>query len=807
MRIVGVWLLLGLAAWGQVFSASRRYAERTPLQYQYGPVRPAVASSTCNSVTYSLAALAGQQTSAGAPTAGYPITCIQPTALLTDANEFASTSNFTQLVVSSGATFTATGGTGTFATGATAANTISVTSTASSMSLPNQIVSVEIASYDTQSFFELAFSSPNTGGSGRNAFICGYNPHTGLGFINAESNGSSTSGPTVSITAPTAPFYMACSINGPVTTLWIGSSTSLVPVLNANMASTLNPITAAYSTYQTAMQLVNSTGSASTWTFAHLYMGMFGGTGVVGIRPIVYADGRPYMRGSTMFFVAQQEGGSYFGGSSAVAGYGGIAGIYSYDLVAQTLTLMSVIAVTLPSSAGVDPQGGGGIIYDPPSGTESYIVQNANSSASLISPMYATQLIATDDWLGSGKSHTTPAATAISTLNPTDGTLHPFMVCSQWSYSSSTCGLWQASYADIQSTTTPDQSLPAAGTSTSAPSSNAFTTLFADSTNGDMEGTFINRTATGSTGRSLYQVMVSEFSYTFTGVAEDTIDLPQAYLGSTNVGRIQVSSPRSPIVPPSPAPLSYGNTEYYLSSAGPTQYGGGVPAVATAPKYSAQTNWPIIDQGGTGANTGTVSSTTSNSFPFSSGDWIVAYCAGVGGSTPASAAITSSLSIGSFTSDLFQITTGNDFQQLSHVKATAGGSSTFTCTPNVSSAQLYIVVLAIKPGFTTTTDLITAANDATTGTLYTSPTFSTTAEGIIVSCVRLHGNSMTNFEWTPGLIGPFLEGQGLGTTQNTQCSMAVTDAAQTSITANRGLTGSGASWGITSIDGAIISFK
>lgn len=751
--------------------ASRRYGEKNPLQYTFSSFEQL--GNTC----YNDPEPVGTTVS---------LLCLQPASVLLDSNTFASTSDFTTVLnQGAGGSFSVSGNVGIFTSSTTSGNKIWVSSNASMLPFSSQIVSSEITVNGTNSAVQMGYSDS----TGANAFYCQFIPSIGIPRIGVVNAGVTTTWVGSTVSAMTAPWYMACALTNTHVAIWIGSSPSTMTEIQfQDVGSTLNPTTITYANYKAFVGLQSQSLTSNTFRFANFMSGGFGGVGLHSLTPVIYSDGRPYVQGSKVWLYSPISGTTYVG--TGIASWDA-CGIFTYDFVSQDLVLKSLMGAQ--NATGVTNYCGGNIVYEPSTNTERLMAQNTES----INIQYSSQSISVDDWLGSAKYHIAPTVQAMTGLT-TNQAFHPYLTCTQWNYSTLVCGRWETAWADVDPGGT--IAYPAAAYSTSDPSLNSWTRIFIDATRGDHEGSFTLRTATGSTGRAYYDQWIKEASLLVTTIG-DSINFGDVYLNSgTYQGRISAPWPGTGLVPPNPFLISYGNKEYAITTGGYwTRFGiypfWGRPVISQTNKYSTQTIWPILAAGITSGST-----STAGNLSITTGDWVVAYCSGSQSSTPLSATITSSLSMGDFTSDVFDVFGTNFFQQLSHVKATAGGTTSITCTPNASSTNLKITVLIIHPGFTSSTDYV-GASDPSSGLNYTSLPFSTSDKGAVVVCARNSNTSGSQY-YPPGSIGSYMALPAFGT-QSALCQMAVTESAQTNVTAKIGYSRTtGGSWG-----GAIISFK
>jgi hypothetical protein len=138
--------------------------------------------------------------------------------------------------------------------------------------------------------------------------------------------------------------------------------------------------------------------------------------------------------------------------------------------------------------------------------------------------------------------------------------------------------------------------------------------------------------------------------------------------------------------------------------------------------------------------------TTSSSVAVTAGQLLHVFCVA---DAAASIAISDSASDTFTKYNYFQRPDTFETVQSGYAFAKSSGNVTFTCTPASSTTGQLIVAQAYYPGSLTGLDSQVSGTTYTASTSYTSPTFSTTAKGLIISCVKL----LTYGTYTAGAIG------------------------------------------------------
>lgn len=745
--------------------ASRRYAEKTPEQYVFGPLN------------------------AIAPFNGNPNhaigsnTQLQPPSLITDNNQFSSTSNFTITTQQTpAATFSVSGNIGTVVTGSGSAQSWRAASTGASCQTPTCFVSMEINQNGTTSFLgRLTLGLILSNG---NVVQVVYRVDTGVGEVQTIVGGTSTNVGSFSKTLPTAPWYLALSFVGNDFTVWETSNLATGwSVLETAAIATMNMGTSGLMTGARTLFGVDSSGT-TTWEFSNLIAGAFGGVGLSDISLVTYSDGRPYIQGTKAYFTATSR-------SPLDASFqGSYDGVYSYDLSAGTWTQLGAI---FDLRGGiVENDSASHLVYDPALNEYRYMV---GAWATTIPPptFYGAWATSTFDPINVGGV----GIVTLTQMNYANPGYDSHFACSSWNYSAGTCSKWIVTYAG--------NALSGGAFSASDPSANSWTSIGSVSATSTIEGNRVFRTAAGSKGIN-YEFGIG--GYSSSGVASETKFFDTySQVSYSAVGSLTAQIPSGISNTPHPQIFSYGNTEYLITFDN-TLFGTAVDTmgnllIATSPKYTAQKNYPQFAAGTDTAVSAAAASITSSAVTVTSGDLAVVYCTGNDNSVvTTSVAVSSSLSLGTYVGAGFEHS-GSDYDEAYYLMgASTGGSSTFTCTPNASKTFQSITVLIFHPGFVTTTDTITTNGYTGTEVPFVSKSFSTTAQGLIVVCAVPEFVS-TNI--VPGFIGPYKSASAFGLVGTFQgaCQSTVTDAAQTSITANMGVTSIATGiWG-----GAILSFK
>lgn len=742
--------LLCAACPGQTI-ASRRYAERTPYQYQFGPL---------------LALAPFNQT----PNyAGGTTTQLQPSGLITSDNTCASATNFAVLEQTSpAATFSVASDVCTVATGSSGGVYV-LGDANSSFSVPSAFISVQI---NTAGSYEFGPVLSNATGS---IYLMAdlYNSTScNLVLYDGSYNNITLS----ACTAPGAGGYVGLSLVGNDACMWISTNGTNWTVTGCGSTSSVY-------NFETVGNLtgfkagVRVTAVSTTWKFQNLASGLFGATAVRDFSLVTYPDGRPYINGPT----------AYFTGSSLDPDGATYDGVYTLNVGTNALTEIGEIWNNRGGALVGDCASH--LIYDPGTVGYRYFVGGWGTGSN--QTFYEGFARSSIDPLAGGVV-TVAATTQLTTAPGFDA----HAICSAWNYSTNACANW----LDVSISST-----PYIYTSTADPSANTWTAI--GTAGGNLwEGGRWLRTATGPGGVSYivatggdsladlrsYETMSKS---AVAGINLDEYPLPGGFRNA-----------------PHPQFFTYGNTAYFVTfddtasnlTSGTTDSMGNL-GLATAPRYGAQTNWPEFVGAAAGFSGGTsvTSQSTSATINVAAGDLIVGMCRGGNGATTSFAA--SSSPANTFTMEALNLIStgaGTGADEGFYSFATSTGATTFTCTVGPSQLYVGITVLVYTPGFLTTTDYIAYQNQLGVSLpTYTSGSFSTTARGLVVICA----DGLFGSQFTPGLIGPFIPGGSFGMTEGSPaCEATATTGAQASITASvgAGVSNTPAQWG-----GIVFSFK
>lgn len=203
----------------------------------------------------------------------------------------------------------------------------------------------------------------------------------------------------------------------------------------------------------------------------------------------------------------------------------------------------------------------------------------------------------------------------------------------------------------------------------------------------------------------------------------------------------------------------------FMQNPGPAITGGVASQAAAGPSYSAST-YTLL--GGSGA----ASVTTATGLAVTAGDIGVFICRQFTSSTTFSGTDSSS---DAFSSLPAAEQSAGSSQVFYKIGLSASTSMTFTCNSTVTTGYLGISAVVYHPGFVTTE--LPAGSGS--GLYTTSPTFSTTAKGMIVMC----GDSDSGGTVTAGLIGGVAATLRNGGAGYLVCEEVFTTTAQSSITA------------------------
>lgn len=753
-------LLLSASCFGQTI-ASRRYAEKNPLQFVFSGFQ----------------CLAPYCAAPGSTT--IPDAVMLPSALVVDNNTFGSTATYNVFSTGtpagsssvSGNVLTVTTSTGT-------GQTFGLNSTGTSCSIgPNCFSEIEI--------------TQNGSGAGTDALRLGWLFNSGTDTVVANIDavghtasvfiftGTSTTIGSVSFTPPSAPWYLAVSLQQNYVNVFyttnLSSGWTLLTI--AQIGTAFDATTTGNLTGAENILTMFATG-ATTWKFANWKTGSFGGFDLQNPQPVITPDGRNYMVGSLQYFTAGCGGfgigTDYSAGSECVG---------TIDTSTNAISVKSVLFDTRGGHTYSDNSGT--LVVDPASGTQRLMVPEwAGNTTSTVLPGYATWNSGTVDALSVGQ-HNVGAMTAMSIPTQVSG-WDPGLMCTQWNYSAGTCGTWFMPY------TSNNGGSPVACLqyTNSDPSVNTWTKVGCETSTFPMEEGVMYRTATGSAGTAYYPH--------WNGKINSSTRIDRAYnTGMTFQGSLSTFVPASGsfLLSPRYGIFAYGNTEYNLSS--DENYWAGFSGqaflpnlvLATAPKYPAASTWtnPTYVATCSGQNNSTSSNavTCGTTLSVTSGDILVGFCAQTNTNavwaqmTLGQTGIFSAPNYGTFSG-----TGGNGFDAMFVGFATATGTVTPKCWLGATNQFGRMMVRQYHPGSLTQYDLqqtFKAFNTAT-GT-YTSASFSTAAKGLIVYCVDPAGSGGSTI--SAGNIGGTLATNfvtlGSG---SLSCEDLTTNTSQTGITAS-----------------------
>lgn len=780
MRHLGTFLLFAASVCAaQVTPASRRYAEKTPLQYAFGPFK-AVAPYN-NSAGYSAIGTDNQ---------------FQPSTLVTDTNTFAATANFTEL--SGGAlSFSTASNVGTVSNSGSSGVSGYFQSNAGSAPVPIYAVQATVnqngtatgtgANYDVLDVGVCESGSPNQW------IVASLDHPNHFARIEMDTGGTYRTLATVTgWVAPSTPWRLGFTLVGSVATYWYNTGGGWNLVTQYDVSTYYQPkADGNFSGWKPCFGV--ETNQTTSWQVSNLISGTAGGAGLGDFKLVTYPDGRPYVSGTTAYFLADVRG------AETSVNY---QGVFSYDLSAGTLSQIG----TITDDRGGQLQYGqaADLIYDTQNGQQ-YIVMPEYSGSSPFF-YYLKIPIGTMDLLSTGNHVLT--GTAVVTLpgtSPANQGQDPDLVCVSWNYSAGTCGKWILQYTAYYSS--PAYGVPALQYTAGDPGGNSWTNIgFDGSAGAEYEGSNAIRTATGSNG----------VAYTFCWggwVGSTEVRGSRCYDGSLSLlGSLSGPLPAGNLFPPHPTLFSFGNSEYWVTfdnaifQATPQV---GNMALATTPKYTSPPSWPTLAQegsvfsGSTSGTTQTVSTgANGGSFTQTAGDLIVAVTRGGTYSTSA-ASITDSLG-DAFTCEPISVVTTAGWHMACYSYVTHSGTATYTSTVSPSQQWRGLTVLQFHAGYLTTTDGGIVDRNITSGSpsVYTTGAFSTTAtNGLVVVCADAEfGNGF----FSPGPIGPYIAAFGAGITSGAPaCSGTLTDAVQSNISASTAANnGAGGLWG-----GVVMSFK
>jgi hypothetical protein len=203
------------------------------------------------------------------------------------------------------------------------------------------------------------------------------------------------------------------------------------------------------------------------------------------------------------------------------------------------------------------------------------------------------------------------------------------------------------------------------------------------------------------------------------------------------------------------------------------------------PARAGFTNYTYVANTGVGS----VSSITSPALTMSGGDFVLVMCASTAATTGDPASSTPSNTFNTLT---FQADSGDYQVQLSYATNMASGSTTFTCTPNVSSAFQSMIVLHYAPSTVTMTSPVDVQsggyNNGTVSTFTVPPSGSITTTNAKDTIILCGGGTITAGAFTAGSIGGTgatlrgVDGATLGTSSKFGCEDLAVTTTQSMIT-------------------------
>lgn len=753
---------------GAVASVKR---EKTPLQFTFGPW---TAISPFNH-------LAGYTTITSDDQ-------IFPSSLITLTNNFSSIASFTQTDYSGGGscTFTVASNVGTVACAAGEQNIFVDTST--SFTGPRLMVRVTVEQNGTASSGTFDNAGPGIFKDGNNFVDYEWDHRNNLAVFHIRIAGVDSTTNT-GCTLPSAPWTAGFSISNNNAHAWVKDASG-TKFCADKIGFTAYDFTTDGNLTGWHPGFVVRLNQSSTWKFSNLQAGSAGSVGLRDIHVVTYPDGRPYTQGSKVYLTATTALPGPLSGSGWTT--------WSLDLSSNALTRLGTIFDERGGHTYADAAGH--LIYDPGNGIYRVMIPSwANGTP--VHVYYGTATVASNDLLATG-SHTVSGLTqtTFGGLNSDQG-WDPNLVCDQWNYSLNSCSHWLLSY-DTEGA----NFSPAMFSSASDPSLNTWT-LIASNSNFGYEGSMWIRTATTS-GSSGVTYVAAYGGDSRDGIRSSAVyDKTLALLGAINImwPAANDSSPNDNA--PWPTMFAYGNKQYILTF-DDAQFGTqgetmGDVVLASAPKYTSAANWPSLvgSQYNWTSSSSVASISTTTGITVSTGDLIVGACRGANTSLTS---LSTADSLGNTLTNMSMNSlsgTGSGKDEGFYGFATVGGLDTFTCTPSASSTFMAVVAEVYHPGFLTSADFTGYENQNTASSItWTSGTFSTTAQGLIVAC----GDSLFNGGvHRAGLIGPYSPVNQEGEPSTAlSCDATLSDAAQTGITASISSGGNAGGWG-----GIIMSFK
>ena len=181
-------------------------------------------------------------------------------------------------------------------------------------------------------------------------------------------------------------------------------------------------------------------------------------------------------------------------------------------------------------------------------------------------------------------------------------------------------------------------------------------------------------------------------------------------------------------------------------------------------------------------NSTPVASITSPAITLTAGDFTYVSCRNGGSSV---ADVVTSSPANTFTPLTLQNLAGLGTLQASYSFGGGAGSTTFTCTPTTSQAFQSMVVLQYHPGSTTVLDT-QVGGSVSANTTWTSPSFTTTAAGLVIACASTNNSGVVISAGTIGGTSANLRGAAAastGSASDQACEDLGESGAQVGITA------------------------
>lgn len=692
---------------------------------------------------------------------------MQPAALVTDTETFGSTADFT-VVGGTNQTFSVSGNVGTISASASSTGTYLVNGT--SWPAPDAFVPMAINQVGAAATSDTAgVGLCKNDGSVR--ILAQYDQVAGKAQIDVYA--SSTDHPlgAVSIT-PVAGNSITLGLEGTDAIVWSGSaSAGWTRVTTASISSYYNPLTDGNLTnFESCFYIATGASTSTSWQISHLVSGAEGGTNVLGVmKPVTFSDARGWSNGTKVYLTTNFDDGN---SSPSV-------GLIAYD---TSTGIAAVVAKYWTDWSGAlnyfsNPQ----INVDPMTGNYNFTYSGWGISGTTqdnVKMYYGTAAKGTLDLLASGVHIISGSGLTQLTPAYTYG-WDPTLWCASYNFSTGTCAKWYLLRTAVVATGS--SYLPSVDHTTSAPTANSWTADWTGAYSGLNEGGQVLRLRTGSSGVTRFPYFVAnvgnspvgeyygESSGTFLGnmpAFSGTVNNP-----STSAGHIPI--------------IVYGNYAYMFSwnnnTFGPSSRLGELVATRAAVNIPS----PYLSQVGYVSDTGGTSgaSITSGSISLSGGCYVVACHAYQSGGGMTGITVTSSPS-------------GSWSQFSSHIISTealvmdlaslSSGSTTFTCTPTVSS-QLQSMVVMQATGTSCSGDTTANANNAQTGTTVIISPINTSQSDLGIMC-GYNGAAVT---WANGFLTnssfPYLAYNSTTTTggANLVCQGGSITGALSSLTASQ----------------------